>query len=110
MDPGRDESAPILRNEVEHSGARLALELERLEMRKAAREAVRRGGVAERHGDVLARDGVDLVPSLADERHRVPVARVVHVGDDALPDRVVGAAAAETVRFLRSGVIHSSRN
>lgn len=113
LHPGRGVAAPVLPNQVEHGGAWLALDLERLELGEAARELLRGGGVAERHGDVLAGDGVDLVPALADQRHRVAVARI---GDDALPYGVVepavvvAEAAAAWDSSLSRGIRHFQRN
>lgn len=112
LHPGRGVAAPVLANQVEHGGAWLALDLERLELGEAARELVRGSGVAERHGDVLAGDGVDLVPALAHQRHGVAVTRV---GDDALPYGVVqsavvvAAAAAARDSSLSRGIRHSRR-
>lgn len=98
VDPGGSVAAPVLADEVEHGGARLALDFERLELGEAARELRRSGGVAEGDGDVLAGDGVDLVPALADERDRAAVARV---GEDALPNSAVAVAEARDSRLSR---------
>lgn len=66
LDPWGDVASPILGYQVEHCGSGLALELERLEVREAAAEASRGGGVAERDGDVLPSEGVEFVPASAD--------------------------------------------
>lgn len=88
FDPGSDVSAPILGYQVEHCGSGLALELERLEVREAAAEASRGGGVAERDGDVLAGERVELVPASTHLGNGVAVLGVVDVRDDAVEDHV----------------------
>ena len=88
FDPGSDVSAPILGYQVEHCGSGLALELERLEVREAAAEASRGGGVAERDGDVLAGERVELVPASTHLGNGVAVLGVVDVRDDTVEDQV----------------------
>ena len=81
-DPGRGGAAPVLGDEVEHGGAGLGLELERLEAGEAAEEAVGGGGVGHGDGDVLAAERVDLAPVAADERDGVAVPGVLHAPHD----------------------------
>lgn len=82
-------TAPVVRDDVvEHRSPRLPFELQRLEAWEPPAQAAGSGGVAEGDGDVLARDGVDLVPLLADERDGVPIPRVVDVVHHALQSHV----------------------
>lgn len=92
-DPGGGVPAPVLGYEVEHGRPGLALELEGLEAGEAPPEPGGTGGVADGDGDVLAGDGVDVVPLLAHQRDGLPVAGVVDVPHDQIERHIRYPAA-----------------
>lgn len=97
-DPGRGVGAEVLGDDAVHGGAGPPLERERLEAREPGEQPRGLHGVAEPHGDVLARERVDAVPAAAHERGRLPVARVVHVAEHEVQSLLGDAAAAEAER------------
>jgi hypothetical protein len=78
-DPRRRRAAPVVGYEVEHGGAGLGLELERLEAREPAEEPLRRGRIGHGHRDVLPAERVHAAPVAAHERDGVAVPGVLHV-------------------------------
>jgi len=104
LNPRGDVASPILGNQVEHCGAGLPLQFKRLQVREAAAEARRRGGVAEGDGDVLPGEGVELIPASTHLRNGVPVLRVVDVGYDAVEDDVNHTCFSH-VPILRHGLL-----
>lgn len=87
-DPGADIAAPVLGYEIEHGGPGFALELQRLQVGEPPPQPGRAGGVADGDGDVLPREGVDLVPLLTDQRDGLPVPGIVHIPQHELQRQV----------------------
>lgn len=61
-DPGSDIASPILGNQIEHSGPRLTLQLERLKVPEPPAQPIGARSVAQRDRHVLPRERVQLVP------------------------------------------------
>lgn len=90
--PGLSVSAPVLRDQVEHSSAGFALELEGLQVLEAGSKGRWAGRVAKSHSDFLAGKLIDMVPHLADQRDGVSVNWVIKEGED------------DTKGFFRDGI------
>jgi len=82
--PGAGVGAPVLRDESEHVGSGLPFQLQRLQPFEAPSEIGGPYGVAEGHGHVLPRQGIDPVPLFAHLRDHASVPGVVDVAHHEL--------------------------
>lgn len=106
VDPRTSIPSPILGYQVKHGRPGLPFQLNGLELREPPPQALWGGGVAERDGDVLSCDGVDVVPPPAHQGDGVPVPRVVDVSHNALQCNVRYAEAHQSARVA---VLHGQR-
>lgn len=108
VDPGGNEPSPVLRDEIEHSGSRLPFELDRPQIRKPPAETIGGRGVAECHGHVLPRLGVDPEPPPAHEGGGVSVFGIGYVRHDLLDDVIDGYGAQSALLDIR--ILHRHRD
>lgn len=99
--PRANVPTPILRDEVEHGGPGLALELQGLKAWEPPAQTTRGGAVAERNGDMLPAQRIDGVPFPARQGDGVPVPGVVDVAHDALQNHIRNAEAHHPIEPLR---------